>query len=129
MLGLMVRHRRRCGTGALILVGALATIALAPSSPAHAGYMNGEDYLVLDESERNVYVTGLWDMMEHLFESIRHIVDDDSIRHIDRLMQCTENMSSHQLRELFDAYNDDHPEDMFFDVASTFEAALKERCP
>lgn len=111
------------------LLAALAILALAAATPSRAGYTNGESYLALDDRERDLFVQALWDMMEYLFESIRDIVDDAGVRHIDRLMRCTEPLSSDRLRDLLDAHYEAHPEDIFFGAASTFEAALIERCP
>ena len=110
---------RRC------VVAVLLSVAITTSAgPARAGYINGEEYLYMEDAERTEYVMGLFDMLEELAR--------DDPRHgafFNRVERCTAGMSGGQLRDFVDDYTWSDETFEGYSMASNFSAALNSRCP
>jgi len=110
---------RRC-----VVTAFLSFAIAAPASPAIAGYLNGEEYLYLEDHERTIYVTGLLDMLEELGGANATVTD-----FWNRVERCTSGMSAGQLRDFVDNYMLSDPSFEQYTMASNFSAALTTSCP
>ena len=107
---------RRC------VVAALLSFAIA--APTSAGYINGEEYLYMEDHERATYVMGLLDMLEEIGRANPTVTE-----FFNRVERCTSSMTVGQLRDLIDGYmwSDEAYEQ--YTMASNFSAALSTSCP
>ena len=102
---------------------------------AHAGQMgnfiNGEQYVTFNESERTLVVAGLFDMMS--FEWGQPIyadaADSGTRAFMARIERCVQGKTPGQLRQMLDQYFAARPDSKRYNIASNFAGMLNTQCP
>ncbi|MGE0254280.1 MAG: hypothetical protein AB7N54_08250 [Alphaproteobacteria bacterium] len=110
---------RRC-VAAFLLVAGIA----GGASEARAGFINGAEYLDMEDYDRTTYVMGLIDMLEEMGRA-NHTVAD----FLNRVVRCTGHMNGDQLRDFVDTYMASDRSLEQYSMASNVSGALNTRCP
>ena len=108
----------------LVSVLTVLVVGFLAASPAQAGQslVTVDDYVDLDEAEREAYVVGVYDglMVAETYHKTQEL---------SWLTDCTAHgTSSEELYEIFEAYLPDHLDAALFGVAPAFVFAMADHC-
>lgn len=96
-----------------------------PASAEDSTYFTGEDYMKSSPAERTAYVVGAHDMQARL---LRELDNAEATAFIERVLRCTKDLTSTQLRDLIDDYMAKDAVYRTYTMASNIRAALNEKC-
>ncbi|MDY6993906.1 MAG: hypothetical protein SVR94_15065 [Pseudomonadota bacterium] len=89
---------------AFVLLATLSFNGSAKTVTIQNGFLTGNDFRILDDISKNMYVTGLIDGM---FLAPFYGAPEKQVNH---LAKCTEGMTASQVRAIFDKYIKNNPE-------------------
>jgi len=121
----------------VLLIGLLIAAAILALPRASTAQISVNQYRVLPERERTIYVTAVFDGWRFMFEQLwtRETRDKDGEsarapleKHMEKYIECVGNMTREQIRAVVDKYVQANPEDWHTQAVANVFLALGAAC-